>query len=112
MELQKAKEESDRAKKMVEQQQCTPPKKSSKLLRTMNGPSDFLEPLPTKKTKLDNQREGIPMGDRTNLQDFNEQKSILTREFSFNDNSFLKKRQQKKIDKENQISDFDSQVAK
>ena len=106
IELQKAKEESDKAKKMVEQKQCTPPKKSSKLLRTLNGPSDFLEPLPQKKAKMET-REGVPMGDRTNLQE----DGCLTRQFSFNE--MPKKRTQKKIDKENQgTSDFSSLVSK
>lgn len=57
MELAKAQEESQRAKAMVEQLQCTPPKKSKILERYMNLKQDYQRKGDDKSDYIDDFKE-------------------------------------------------------
>ena len=85
MELQKAKEEQDRALKMVQDNKCEPPKKSSKLLKHYQQ-DNFQEPLPFKS------REPIVLADKTNVYndviEVQTPKLGLQKEFSFNQEGY------------------------
>ena len=53
-ELEQALEEANKARKMVEEKMCNPPKKNSRLLQKINATqNEFVEPLPLKRIKID-----------------------------------------------------------
>jgi hypothetical protein len=51
-ELEKAKEETQKAMQMVVDKKCEPPKPNSKFITKLPTQDEFLEPLPVKKAKL------------------------------------------------------------
>jgi hypothetical protein len=67
---------------MVDEKRCNPPKKNSKLLqKIVNQQSEFLEPLPPKKTWRDDDERRI-LGEVQNTMEY-EPSFNMSKEFSF-----------------------------
>lgn len=84
---------------MVEEKRCNPPKKNSKLLQKFKeqNENEFLEPLPLKRLKLD--EEG---SDRLILGEIHNQINLVPMEREFSFGLHESKAKQKQRDKENQ----------